>query len=70
MARKHLEAVRRAAGRVDAARAGLGEAVRQASLSGESLRDIAPYAGLKPTRVGELVREAERAAAEKESRES
>ena len=59
MAQRDLRRVRVAAHRVEAARAVLRDAILQASRSGESVRDIAPYAGLSPSRVYELLREAQ-----------
>lgn len=67
MAQRDLRRVRRAAERLESARQQLREAIRQASLSGESVRDIAPYAGLSPSRVYEMLREAEHATTDPES---
>lgn len=49
-----------AAARLERARAELRDAIWAAKKSGESVRDIAPWAGLKPTRVQELIQEAKR----------
>ena len=57
MAQKHLRAVRTAAGGVDKAREKLRLAIVAAHESGESIRDIAAFAGLSPSRVHELLRE-------------
>lgn len=58
MAQKDLRKVRAAARRLAAARADLRDAIHAANLSGESVRDIAPYADLSPSRVQELLKEA------------
>ena len=58
MAQKHLKAVARAAKQLEAARVSLRQRIREANLSGESVRDIAPYADLSPSRVQELLKEA------------
>jgi len=60
LAQKDLRRVRAAARRLEQARAALRDAIRTASLSGESIRDIAPFADLSPSRVQELLKEAER----------
>ena len=60
MAQSHLKAVGRAADRMEKKRLELRDACWRAHLSGESYRDIAPYAGLSASRVGEMVREARR----------
>jgi hypothetical protein len=59
VAQKHLKAVQQAAEQLAAARERLADRVLAAHRSGESLRDIAPYAGLSRSRVHELLREAE-----------
>lgn len=58
MAQSHLRKVARARAKLDKARLELERAVLQAQESGESLRDIAPYAGMTHTRVLELLRKA------------
>jgi DNA-directed RNA polymerase specialized sigma24 family protein len=58
VAQSDLRRVQRAARKVNKAREELAQAVLAAQESGESLRDIAPYAGLSYSRVYELVREA------------
>jgi hypothetical protein len=60
MAQRDLKRVRAARRRLESAEEALREAVLAASRSGESLRDIAPYAGLSPTRIHQILREAER----------
>jgi hypothetical protein len=66
MAQKDLRRVRAAAAKVEAAQTGLREAILAANESGESVRDIAPYAGLKFSRVHDLLQEARRLRAERE----
>jgi hypothetical protein len=61
VAQRDLKRVRDAAARLEQARAGLGRAIVQAQDSGETFRDIAPYAGLSISRVHELAREARKA---------
>lgn len=61
MAQKDLRRVRRAAGRLETARVELREAILAAHKSGESVRDIAPYAGVSASRVYDLLREAQAA---------
>ncbi len=58
VATKHLKAVARAARRVSTAREALADAILEANESGESYREIAPYAGLSYTQVGELANQA------------
>lgn len=58
MARRDLQRVQRAAAKVDKAREQLAWAILLAHRSGESLRDIAPYAGLSYSRVHDLLAEA------------
>lgn len=58
MSRRDLRRVERAAAKVGKARLELGDAILAAQESGESLRDIAPFAGLSYSRVHELVQEA------------
>jgi hypothetical protein len=60
LAQKDLKKVAAAAAKVERSRAVLRDAIYAASRSGESVRDIAPYAGLSSTRVHELLREARR----------
>jgi hypothetical protein len=60
LAQKDLRRVRAAARRLEQARAALRDAIHAANKSGETVRDIAPHAGLKPTRVQELLHEARR----------
>jgi DNA-directed RNA polymerase specialized sigma24 family protein len=64
MAQSHLRNVARAAARLEAAREDLARAILAAQTSGESLRDIAPYAGVSYTRVHQIVREARQREAE------
>ena len=58
MAQKDLRNVAKAARRLEQSRAGLRRAIQVAQASGETIRDIAPYAGLSTTRIHELLREA------------
>jgi len=58
MAQSHLRNVRKAAERLEKARQAFADAILAAQDSGESLRDIAPYAGLAYTRVYEIARDA------------
>jgi hypothetical protein len=60
VAQRDLRKVRSAARAVEKARVRLRDAVHAANKSGESPRDIAPWAGLSPTRVQELLQEARR----------
>jgi hypothetical protein len=60
VAQQDLRKVRRAATRVAKAHEALAAAILAAQDSGESLRDIATYAGLGYSRVYELAREARR----------
>jgi AcrR family transcriptional regulator len=60
MARKHLDAVRRGPGRIDAARAHFADAILAAKESGETIDDICEAAGLGRTKVYELINEAKR----------
>lgn len=60
MAQKDLRRVRTKAAKVGKAEQELREAILAALDSGESYRDIAPYAGLSYSRVYEIVREAKR----------
>jgi hypothetical protein len=61
VAQADLRRVARAAARIEKARAELAQAILLAHESGESLRDIAPYAGLSYSRVHDLLAEARRA---------
>ena len=60
MARKHLNAVRKASAAIDTARARLAELMLEAQESGETVTDIADAAGLGRSRVHELLRQARR----------
>jgi len=60
MAQRDLRRVRAAARQVEAADGRLRAAIVAAHRSGESIRDIAPYAGLSPTRIHQILREADR----------
>jgi hypothetical protein len=60
MAQRHLRNVAKAATRLEQAREALARAVLAAQESGETVRDIAPYAKLSPSRIHQLVREAKR----------
>lgn len=51
--------MKKAAERLEYARIELARAILEARRSGETLRDIAPYAGLTHSRVHELAQEAE-----------
>ena len=57
MAQSDLRRVQRAARKVNKAREELAQAIMIAQRSGESLRDIAPFAELSYSRVHELIRE-------------
>ena len=57
MARKDLDNVAKAAGRVAKAREELREAIVAAHLSGETVRDIADVAGVSSTTVHKMIRE-------------
>jgi hypothetical protein len=58
MAQRQLRNVAKAAARVEQAREGLARAVLAAQESGETIRDIAPYAKLSPSRIHDLIRQA------------
>ena len=58
MAQRDLKKVQRAAQRLERVRAELRTAVLAAYESGESVRDIAPYANMSPSRIHDWVREA------------
>jgi transposase len=60
MAQRDLRRVRRRAETVERARLELRDAIVVAHRSGESFRDIAPFAGMSHSRVYELLREAQR----------
>jgi len=60
VAQKDLKRVRAAAGQLEASRARLRDAVLAAQRSGESVRDIAPWAGMSTTSVQRLLDEARR----------
>jgi hypothetical protein len=62
VAQRDLRRVQRLAGRLEDARVQLRDAILAAHDSGESVRDIAPYAGMSPSRVHELLVEARDAA--------
>ena len=60
VAQRDLRRVRTAAGKVERAEHELKDAILAAVESGESYRDIAPYAGLSFSRVYQIVQEAKR----------
>ena len=64
MAQRDLRRIQRLAARLEQARVELRDAILAAHDSGESIRDIAPYAGMSPSRVHELLAEARQAASE------
>lgn len=64
MAQRDLKKVGSAARALEKARVNLRDAIYAAHKTGESIRDIAPWAGLKPTRIKELIDEAKRLEAE------
>jgi hypothetical protein len=66
MAQRHLKEVHKATRRVEAARVALRDAVHAANTSGESVRDIALWADLSPSRVQQLLKEARRLEREKQ----
>jgi hypothetical protein len=57
VAQRDLRRVRSRAQKVQRAEQELRDAIMQAIDSGESYRDIAPYAGLSPSRVFAIVQE-------------
>jgi len=57
MAQTHLRKIRREADKVDRAEAALRRAIVQAKASGETVRDIAPWARLSPSRVQQILTE-------------
>jgi len=59
MAQRDLRRVATRAAQLERARVELREAIRRPHESGESVRDIAPYAGLSPSRVFDLLKEAQ-----------
>jgi len=66
VAQRELRRVRAAADRLERSRGLLRDAILAAHKSGESVRDMAPYAGLSPSRTHDLLKEAQ----ELERRES
>jgi hypothetical protein len=58
MARRHLDAVRKAAASIAAAKETLGERMLAAQESGETVDDICKAAGLGRTRAYELINKA------------
>jgi hypothetical protein len=58
MAVRDLKRCQRCAARSERARVELRDAILAANRSGESVRDIAPYAGISPSLVHELLKEA------------
>ena len=56
-AQRDLRHVRTKARQLERARVSLRDAIVRAHRSGESVRDIAPYAGLSPSRVHDLLQE-------------
>ncbi len=61
VAQRDLRRIAKCADKLLAARRELELAIMAAVESGETLRDIAPYAGLSASRLHEIVREARRA---------
>ena len=57
MAQRDLRRVATRARQLEKARIELRDAILTAHASGESVRDIAPHAGLSPSRVFELLKE-------------
>jgi len=60
MAQKDLRRVRADATKLKAAEQRLKASIVAAQQSGESIRDIAPFAGLSPARIHQILREATR----------
>ena len=60
MSQRDLRKVRTAAGNVQKAEQRLRAAIVAAHRSGESIRDIAPFAGLSPSRIHQILREEKR----------
>ena len=60
MAQKDLRRVRAEAAKVRNAEQRLRASIVAAQQSGESIRDIAPFAGLSPARVHQILREEQR----------
>jgi hypothetical protein len=61
VAQRDLKRVRRRAEQLENARIALRDAIVIAIDSGESVRDVAPFAGLSPSRIHQLLREAREA---------
>jgi len=59
MAQRHLRRVQTCVRQLERARVNLRDAIMAAHRSGESTRDIAPWAGLSHSKVYELLKEAE-----------
>jgi hypothetical protein len=60
MAQKDLRRVQAEALKIKAAEQRLRDAIVAAQQSGETIRDIAPYANLSPSRIHQILREAAR----------
>jgi len=60
LAQRDLRRVRTAADKVEKAQDVLRRAIVLAQQSGETVRDIAPYAGLSPSRIHQILREERR----------
>lgn len=60
MAQKHLRKVKAEAAKVARAQDGLRRAIVAAQQSGESIRDIVPYAGVSTSKIHQILREASR----------
>ena len=60
MAQKDLRRVQTEALKIKAAEQRLRDAIVAAQQSGETIRDIAPYANLSPSRIHQILREASR----------
>ena len=60
MAQSDLRRVARAAAKVAQAHAELEAAILAAQVSGETVRDIAPFAELSPSRIHQILQEARR----------
>lgn len=67
MSQRDLRRVRTRATQLERARAQLRDAILRAHQSGESIRDIAPFAGMSPSRVHELLAEARQLEREREA---
>ena len=59
MAQRDLRRVRARARQLGKAKDELADAILRANESGESVRDIAPYAGRSPARTHDLLKEAQ-----------